>query len=127
MRYMGLTLPFPTRMTIVRLNGRDLWVHSPTLWDDALAPQIERLGQVRYLVAPNTLHYSSLPDWRCRFPGARTYGAPGLRAEPSLGLRLDETLGEEPPACWRGVFSQCVVPGKLLTEVVGSCTARAVR
>ena len=29
-RYMGVRLPFPTRMTIIRLSDGGLWVHSPT-------------------------------------------------------------------------------------------------
>ena len=117
MSYAGIKLPFPTRMTVVRLPSRDLWVHSPIAWSDALAAELATLGPVRHLIAPNTLHYWYLPDWQARFPGARSYGAPGLLARAKRPLVIDETLGETPPDAWEGAFAQCVVPGKLLTEV----------
>jgi len=28
--YLGVRLPFPTRMTIARLGSGELWLHSPT-------------------------------------------------------------------------------------------------
>ena len=80
--YFGITLPVPTRMTIVRLSGGDIWVHSPTAWNHDLASAIERLGPVRHLVAPSTLHYWYLPEWQARFPQARSYGPPGFGKNP---------------------------------------------
>lgn len=117
MHYLGLTLPFPTRMTVVRLPSGVLWVHSPIAWSDALAESLARLGPVRHLVAPNTLHYWYLPEWRDRFPEARAYGAPGLDRQAKRPLALDETLGDAPPEAWEGALDQCLVRGKLLTEV----------
>jgi len=116
--YLGLALPFPTRMTVIRLPGGDLWVHSPIAWSDQLAVPLAGLGHVRHLVAPNTLHYWYLPDWRDRFPEARTYGAPGLERRAKRPLVLDEMLGDRAPDAWEGAFDQCLAPGNLLTEVV---------
>jgi len=28
-RYLGLKLPFPTRMTVVRQSSGEIWLHSP--------------------------------------------------------------------------------------------------
>ena len=117
MNYAGFKLPFPTRMTVVRLPSGDLWLHSPIAWSDALAAELATLGPVRHLIAPNMLHYWYLPDWQAHFVGARSYGAPGLAARAKRPLVIDETLGETPPDAWEGAFAQCVVPGKLLTEV----------
>jgi hypothetical protein len=117
MDYLGIKLPFATRMTIVRLPSGDLWVHSPIAWDDGLGGELAKLGPVRHLIAPNTLHYWYLPDWQAHFPNARSYGAPGLAAKAKRPLAIDETLGAEPPATWESAFDQCVAPGTLLTEV----------
>lgn len=117
MSYLGLTLPFPTRMTIIRLPSGDLWIHSPIAWSDGLAASLPGVGCVRYLIAPNTLHYWYLPDWKDRFPHARTYGAPGLASRAKRPLILDETLGDKAPDAWEHAFDQCVAPGRLLTEV----------
>lgn len=116
MRYFGLTLPFPTRMTIVRMPDEKLWVHSPIAWDDSLGAAIERLGQVTYLIAPNTLHYSYLADWQSRYQRAFSYRSPGVAGkEPKL--TIGEELGKDPPAEWGDTFGQCLVPGSTLTEV----------
>jgi hypothetical protein len=117
MSYLGLTVPFPTRMTVVRLPSGDLWVHSPIAWNDRLAAALADLGRVRHLIAPNTLHYWYLPDWRDRFPEARTYGAPGLARRAKRPLVLDETLGDAAPEAWEGAFEQCLARGSALTEV----------
>ncbi len=117
MRYLGLTFPFPTRMTVIRLPSGDLWVHSPIAWNDDLGSQICALGPVRYLIAPNTLHYWYLPDWQTRFQRSRSYGPPGLVQKARRPLSVDETLGDRPPQPWAAVFDQCVVPGRVLTEV----------
>jgi hypothetical protein len=117
MGYLGATIPFPTRMTAIRLPSRDLWLHSPIAWDERLAASLADLGNVRHLVAPNTLHYWYLPEWQARFPQARSYGAPGLAHRAKRPLVIDETLGDMPPEAWEGAFHQCVAPGLLLTEV----------
>ena len=116
MQYFGLTLPFPTRMTVVRLPDRKLWVHSPITWNYDLGAAIDQLGTVHYLVAPNTLHYSYLAAWQDRYPQARSYGPSGLaeRAERPL---MDEVLGEVPPDAWDDTFAQCHISSALLSEV----------
>jgi hypothetical protein len=118
MRYLGFSLPFPTRMTVVRLPGGDLWVHSPIAWEQGLAAALAELGPVRHLVAPNTLHYAYLAAWRARFPEARAYGPPDLSARARTPVAVDETLGDRPPPGWAGAFEQLVVGGKVLTEAV---------
>jgi hypothetical protein len=117
MGFLGLSLPFPTRMTVVRLPSGDLWIHSPIAWSDELAASLAELGRVRHLVAPSTLHYWWLPDWRNRFPEARAYGAPGLEGRAKRPLTLDETLDEAPPGAWEGAFDQCLTKGGVFTEV----------
>lgn len=116
MRYLGLTMPFPTRMTIVRLPGGALWVHSPIAWNDELGAAVAALGEVRHLVAPNTLHYWYMSDWQTRFPQARSYGPPGLARKARRPIAIDETLGEEPPTAWDGIFDQCMFAGRVFTE-----------
>ncbi len=117
MRYLGTTLPFPTRMTVVRLPSGEIWIHSPTAWDEGLARTVEKLGRVAFLIAPNTLHYWYLPEWQVAFPNTVSYGAPGVARKARRNIRIDRTLGDEPPAEWAGAFDQCLAPGSLLTEV----------
>jgi Domain of unknown function (DUF4336) len=116
--YLGVTLPFPTRMTIVRLPDGALWIHSPIAPSDAPFSSVGALGTVRYLVAPNTLHYWWLPDWQARFPDAEVFLAPGLERAAKRALPAGTALGAAPPAAWAGVIDQMIVFGDLLTEAV---------
>jgi hypothetical protein len=118
MRFLGIAVPFATRMTVVRLVSGVLWIHSPIAWNEALAEAIRALGPVRFLVAPNTLHYWYLADWQKAFPEARSYGPPGLAARARKPVVIDEMLDTEPPADWNGEFDLSLAAGHLLTELV---------
>ncbi len=114
----GLSAPFPTRMTVARLPGGDLWLHSPTEPNEALFESVGRIGPPRFLIAPNTLHYWWVPEWKDQFPGAEVHAAPGLDKSAKRKLPIDHLLSDTPPSAWSGAIEQTVVPGDLLTEVV---------
>ncbi|MDQ6702625.1 MAG: DUF4336 domain-containing protein [Pseudomonadota bacterium] len=115
--YLGLKFPFPTRMTLIRLPDGGLWVHSPTSLTDALAGQVLQAGPVQFLIAPNTLHYWWIPDWKTRFPDAVVYAAPGLERSVKRPFPIDQVLGNAPPPAWAGIIDQVVVRGDMLTEI----------
>lgn len=107
-----------TRTTLVRLRSGGLVVHSPGPLDESLHREVEKLGPVVALVAPNKLHHLFLSTWTRAFPEARTFGAPGLAAKlPSI--RFDEELGNDPPDLFRDALDQHIVRGApRLEEVV---------
>jgi hypothetical protein len=112
-RPFGLILP--VRMTILRLSRGDLLLHSPTRLTPTLCNALERLGRVRYLVAPNSVHWMFLRQWQRAYPEAETWAAPGLRERRRVrrsGVRLDYDLSETTPAGWQGV-QLVVVPGAM--------------
>ena len=84
---------FPVRMTVIR-SGGELTLWSPIAIDDALAAELETLGPVTRLVAPNCFHHLYLADARARFPEAALLGAPGLATKRS-DLDFDGELGAE--------------------------------
>ena len=88
--FAGLTIPCPTRMTVIKLASGDLWVHSPVQWSSSLADALAQLGPVRHLVAPNMNHYAHLEDWSARYPEARIYALDALAQK--IGLRAWEDL-----------------------------------
>ncbi|MBR9766036.1 MAG: DUF4336 domain-containing protein [Rhodobacteraceae bacterium] len=110
---------FPTRMAVVRLpDGAGLWIWSPVALTDALRDDLAALGEVRALVAPNSLHHSFLADWARAFPEATVHAAPGLSAE-TAGTPLHATLGDTAPPAWHGALEQVLVPGnRITTEVI---------
>lgn len=115
--YLGVKLPFPTRMTVVRLPGRALWIHSPTVPADGLLKRIGELGEVRFLIAPNTIHYWWIPEWKAAFPDAQVHAAPGLARTAKRTVPIDATLGEPAPQAWTDTIDQVLVSGDMLTEV----------
>jgi hypothetical protein len=114
--YLGMKLPFPTRMTVVRFPDRTLWVHSPTEPEEGLLDEIRSLGNVRHLIAPNTIHYWWVPDWAELFPEAQVWAVPGLAKSAKRKIRIDHTLGETAPAAWENHIEQVLVPGDIITE-----------
>jgi hypothetical protein len=91
MRFPG-GVRMPARMTIVRLGGGELLIHSPVPIDDALAGEIAALGPVRYVLAPNCFHHLYVGPLSLRFPEAQLYGAPGL-VEKRRDINFAGTLG----------------------------------
>ncbi|HEY9040324.1 MAG TPA: DUF4336 domain-containing protein [Roseovarius sp.] len=107
-------MPYPTRCSVVRLADGDLWVHSPTLLTDSLRGELKALGPVRYLIAPNGLHYVSIANWQEAYPDAATHAAPGLAsraARKGAALRVDHDLGQTAPPAWANQIDQMIVRG----------------
>ncbi len=104
----------PARMTVIRLSGGDLLLHSPTQFSYGLKSELERLGRIRHLVAPNIAHWTFLEAWQHACPDATTWAAPGLRERSQVrrsGVRLDYDLGDTAPAEWGGEIALATVPG----------------
>jgi hypothetical protein len=116
LRYAGLNLPFPTRMTVVRLADGGLWLHSPTEPKPALIEHVKALGSVRHLVAPNTLHYWWLAEWHALFPEAQVHAVAPLAARTKRDLPSFDVLTDEPDRAWLDQIDQVVVAASLLTE-----------
>jgi hypothetical protein len=112
LRIMGL--PLPVRMTVVRLASGEVLLHSPTRYDPRLRDQIQAVGPIRHLVAPNVAHWSFLKDWQRECPDAVTWAAPGLRERSQVkasGVRVDHDLPERSRPEWAADIEQVIVPG----------------
>lgn len=111
-------MPFPTRMTVIRIGG-DLFIHSPTPLVRALKAGIEQAGKPRWIIGPNRIHYWWIPDWRAGFPDAAVYLAPKI-LEQSRG-RIDfgaATLDRKAGYPWDSEIATLPVAGRYMTEVV---------
>jgi hypothetical protein len=116
-----LPLPFTTRMTVVRLSNGELFLHSPTKFDRALADQIARLGTVRHLVSPNQFHYAHIGEWLQAFPDAIAWASPGVRSRSRarhVEIPFARDLAPEPPAEWRDDLDQLLFPGGYFQEFI---------
>ena len=113
-------LRLPVRMTVIRLLNGDLILHSPVRYSAALRDELERLGPIKYLMAPNVAHWMFLPAWQNELPQARIFAARGLSARKQVreaGLRIDRELGESTPAEWASELETISVQAPMFSEV----------
>lgn len=116
-----LPLPFPTRMTVVRLSSGDLFLHSPTRFDPGLARQLRAIGRIRHLVSPNQFHYAHIGEWQQAFPEALAWASPGVRARSRarhVPIRFDRDLPAAPPQEWSEDLDQALLPGGYFKEFI---------
>ncbi|MGI4747188.1 MAG: DUF4336 domain-containing protein [Janthinobacterium lividum] len=115
---MGTALP--VRMTVIRLENGDLLLHSPTQFSFGIKAELEKLGRIRHLMAPNVAHWTFLEAWQRACPDVTTWSAPGLRKRSQVrksGVRLDHDLSNFPPTAWVGITLVEVVGGLGFTEM----------
>ncbi len=108
---------YPTRMAVMKLSDETLFVWSPIRLTDTLRAEMETLGQVRHIIAPNSLHHLFLAEWKAAYPGARLYAPPGLRGKRK-DIVFDADLGSAPSPNWAQEIDQVPMAGNLITTEV---------
>ena len=71
------------RCTLVRLPD-GVWAHSPTRLTATLRAQVDELGEVRAIVAPNNVHHLFLKEWVDAWPDAEVWVSPGVPQKTNL-------------------------------------------
>ncbi len=95
-RFLGVD--FGGRMTVIRLASGDLFIHSPVRLSDDLREELDTLGSVKYIIAPNRFHHLYIGEYVETYPEAELYAAPGL-----TGKRRDVAFtGELADGCRYG-------------------------
>jgi hypothetical protein len=103
-------LPVSTRMTVIRLENGNLWLHSPIPLSPALSRQFAELGRVEFIVAPNKAHHLFVAEYLAAYPQARLFGAPGLSAKrPDLKGMIALNPDIEP--AWQNDLEQIFFAG----------------
>lgn len=122
MAYFWGSIPFPTRMVIVRLQSGNLFLWSPTEPDGGLLSQVDALGPVKHLVSPNKIHYAHIGAWKRIYPEAMAWASPGVRERAaSQGVDVsafDAELGDEAHPLWRDDLDQLIFRGSRFMEEV---------
>ncbi len=108
---------YPTRAAVIRLSDGGLLVWSPVALTSALRADVDALGSVRHLVAPNSLHHLFLGQWRDAYPMAKLHAPPGLRRKRQ-DIAFDGDLDDGAAPVWAGDLEQVVIPGNLITTEV---------
>ena len=106
-----------TRMTVVRLSDGSLWLHSPVAISDKLQKEIDSLGPVSSIVAPNRFHHLYAGEAAAAWPEAKLIGEPGL-VKKRKDLRFDALLDEKSESPWAPDLESQFVGGTLLHETI---------
>jgi len=115
LKFKGLHLG--TRMTVARLPGGDLWVHSPIALTPELRAEVDALGPVRHIVAPNLFHHMFAGQWQAAYPSASLWG-PAALARKRKDLKLTSTLEQASGAPWANELAPLHIDGCMLDETV---------
>ncbi|CAG9296481.1 DUF4336 domain-containing protein [Celerinatantimonas diazotrophica] len=110
-----LGLPFSTRMTVVRLPNNDLWIHSPIKLSPDRKAQIDGLGCVKYLIAPNHLHHLFLSEWITAYPDATCFGTNEVIKKRD-DIAFDASLNQLQSWPWSTDIEQELFSGSSLME-----------
>lgn len=102
-RFAGVELG--ARMTVVRLAGAGLLLHSPVALDAGLCRELAGLGKVRCVVAPNWMHHLHAGDYFDAFPEAKIFASPALlKKRPDL--HFNSVLSDAAAPEWAGQLEQ---------------------
>jgi hypothetical protein len=115
LRFYGLETG--TRMTVARLAGGGLFVHSPVALDAATKQAVDALGPVIAVVAPNRLHHLYAGAWASAYPDAAVCACPGLD-EKRPDVAWGRVLSDEPEDEWKGELDQIVFSAFALANEV---------
>ena len=115
LRFFGMQLG--TRMTIIRLKNDKLFLHSPTKLSAKLIEQIDSLGKVAFIVAPNKLHHLFLNSYVKQYPDAKFYSTPGL-VKKRKDIYFNENLQDQPCKEWSDEIDQMIFKGCAFMEEV---------
>lgn len=99
------------RMTVVDVTGNgELLVHSPIRLTEEIKVEIDRLGNVRYIIAPNLYHHLFAGDFKNSYPAAELFVAPGLE-QKRADLEVDHIIENDVEYAWSSAMAHHVVQG----------------
>lgn len=84
-KYFGLEVG--TRMTVIRLINDELIIISPIQTDDQTIIQLNAIGKVAYIIAPNLFHYLFISEFKAIYPEAKLWISSGLESKiPNISI-----------------------------------------
>jgi hypothetical protein len=110
--FLGLRLT--ATMTVLRV-GDGLLLHSPLPMTQKRRAQVEAIGHVVHLYAPNTFHHQWLGEWSRAFPSA-TVHAPAELASKRGDLRIDRFHDQAAACDFGGQVSEIPIRGFRVVE-----------
>jgi hypothetical protein len=115
LRFMGAEVG--ARMAVVKLSTGGVLLYSPVRATPEVRREVDAIGPVEHVIAPNKFHHLFAGDWSSAYSGSKLWIAPGLhkkRKDLSHGSVLDDA-----PAPWAVDVAHVPMRGQpLLNETV---------
>ena len=116
LRFLGVEVG--RRMTIARLRGGGLWIHSPARLTNGLRAELEAIGKPRFVVAASAVHgHVFMEQYREAYREVELFAAPVLDRRRK-DLAFDGLLGSTPDPRWADDIDQALFLGHLIPEVL---------
>ena len=115
-KLVGMAIPCPTRMTVVRLADGTLWLHSPVIYSAALANALGQIGEIHAIVGPNSYHHVHINEWKSNLPNVKVYACSELLRR--FGKSNNWLTIESAHEYWSNVFDHVVCDLGQFEEVV---------
>ncbi len=106
------------RMTTMKLQNGDLFVHSPIPLNQELKQDLDDFGMIKWVVAPNDFHHLYIRDFMAIYQSAEYIGSPGLRTKRP-DLEFSRYFSNEYKPQWKNEIDFVVYQGsKYYHEVI---------
>jgi hypothetical protein len=86
-------LPIDVRMTVIRMDGRELVIISPIAVSPELTSALAAIGVVKYIISPNLYHHLFAQDFVAAYPEAVFWAVDGMQ-QKRPDLKSDRYLTE---------------------------------
>ena len=114
----GVGRPLDRTMVIWRMPDGGLWLHSAVALTDAGMQELDLLGPVRVMVAPNRYHRMDCAVYKARYPSAKLVAPRAARSQVEKVAAVDADAEDFLPACGIRVHvPRGTRPGELVYEV----------
>jgi hypothetical protein len=100
LKYFGLEVG--TRMTVIRLSQDQLVIIAPIKLQDDITDQLNQLGNVSDIIAPNLYHHLFLNQCKQRYPNATLWATSGLQ-DKRPDLLIDKILSDRTIQSFNGL------------------------
>jgi len=112
LQYFGLSVG--TRMTVIRLERRELVVISPIQVNDTIICQLQEIGMVKHIIAPNLHHYLFAENFKMLYPGAIFWAVSGLQNKKP-NLPIDKIIEDNLEELWDEIEYQFIEGFRTIT------------
>lgn len=109
---------FGARMTVIRLENGKLFIHSPIELSPELKQELDKLGEIGFVVSPFKRHYMHLKEFFVAYPNARFYAPPNFKFGSLPEVHFSGRLKHTPRAEWTKDLDQTAIRGNALVDEI---------